>query len=79
MLTGIDSARLQAGLAKSVPMGRVGEPEEAAATAVFLASDEAKLITGAEFLIDGGVYGRVTFGSFGAAARIRFRSSVTRR
>ncbi len=53
-IAGVDNARLQAGLAKSVPMGRVGEPEEVAALAVFLASDESKFITGAEMVIDGG-------------------------
>jgi 3(or 17)beta-hydroxysteroid dehydrogenase len=53
-IPGVDNARLQAGLAKSVPMGRVGEPEEVAALAVFLASDESKFITGAEMVIDGG-------------------------
>jgi len=39
---------------KSVPMGRFGEPDEVAALAVFLASDESKFITGAEMVIDGG-------------------------
>jgi NAD(P)-dependent dehydrogenase (short-subunit alcohol dehydrogenase family) len=53
-LPGMDGERLQAGLAKSVPMGRVGEPEEVAALAVFLASDESRFITGAEMVIDGG-------------------------
>jgi 3(or 17)beta-hydroxysteroid dehydrogenase len=53
-MAGIDNEKLQAGLAKSVPMGRVGEPDEVAALAVFLASDESKFITGAEMVIDGG-------------------------
>ena len=37
------------------PMGRMGRPEEIAAVAVFLASDEASYVTGAEFLADGGM------------------------
>tara|TARA_R110002020_G_scaffold65413_18_gene172827 strand:+ start:3242 stop:3979 length:738 start_codon:yes stop_codon:yes gene_type:complete len=41
-------------LAESVPMGRLGEPEEVAALAAFLASDEAAFITGQGVLIDGG-------------------------
>lgn len=41
-------------LAGSVPMGRLGEPEEVAALAAFLASDEAGFITGQGILIDGG-------------------------
>lgn len=36
------------------PMGRMGQPEEVAALAVFLAGDESKFITGSEMLIDGG-------------------------
>ncbi len=36
------------------PMGRVGRPEEIASVAVFLASDEASYITGAEIPVDGG-------------------------
>ncbi len=37
-----------------VPMGRLGRPEEIAAMAVFLASDESSYSTGAEFVADGG-------------------------
>jgi 3alpha(or 20beta)-hydroxysteroid dehydrogenase len=38
-----------------VPVGRVGQPEEVASLAVFLASDESSYCNGAEFLIDGGM------------------------
>lgn len=37
------------------PMGRVGQPEEVAALAVFLASDESSFITGVEIPVDGGL------------------------
>jgi 2-keto-3-deoxy-L-fuconate dehydrogenase len=37
------------------PMGRLGKPEEVAALAVFLASDEASYITGQPHLVDGGM------------------------
>jgi 2-keto-3-deoxy-L-fuconate dehydrogenase len=37
------------------PMGRLGRPEEIAALAVFLASDEASYITGQPHLVDGGM------------------------
>jgi NAD(P)-dependent dehydrogenase (short-subunit alcohol dehydrogenase family) len=36
------------------PIGRFGQPEDIAGTAVFLASDEAAWITGAAFPVDGG-------------------------
>ncbi len=41
--------------AATVPMGRVGDPEEVAYGALFLASDESSYVTGSEMVIDGGV------------------------
>ena len=41
-------------LASSVPLGRVGDPEEVAAAAVFLASADSSFIAGAELFVDGG-------------------------
>ena len=37
------------------PMGRLGQPEEIAETAVYLASDEARFVTGQTMIIDGGI------------------------
>jgi len=42
-------------IVQSVPMGRLGEPEDIGAMVAFLASDDAKYITGAEFVVDGGM------------------------
>jgi 2-keto-3-deoxy-L-fuconate dehydrogenase len=39
------------------PMGRLGQPEEIAAMAVYLASDEARFVTGTAMVIDGGWMG----------------------
>ena len=36
------------------PLGHMGEPDDIAWGAVYLASDEAKFVTGAELVIDGG-------------------------
>jgi 2-keto-3-deoxy-L-fuconate dehydrogenase len=41
-------------LAKTQPIGRMGEPEEVASLALFLCSDAAAFITGANYLLDGG-------------------------
>ena len=40
---------------RTIPMGRVGEPEEVAYGALFLASDESSYMTGSELVIDGGL------------------------
>jgi NAD(P)-dependent dehydrogenase (short-subunit alcohol dehydrogenase family) len=40
-----------------IPMGRVGQPSEIAATAAFLVSNEASYITGQAFSVDGGLTG----------------------
>ncbi|GGT35657.1 MULTISPECIES: SDR family NAD(P)-dependent oxidoreductase [Streptomyces] len=39
---------------KLVPLGRIGQPEEVAALALFLTSDDSSYITGQPFVIDGG-------------------------
>ena len=41
--------------ARTIPMGRVGEPKEVAYGVLFLASDESSYMTGSELVIDGGV------------------------
>ncbi|MGA1803956.1 SDR family NAD(P)-dependent oxidoreductase [Rhizobium sp. HT1-10] len=46
---------LVAGLAALTPLGRIGQPEETAAVALFLASDDSSFMTGAEVFVDGGM------------------------
>ena len=48
------TAERKAALAKTVPLGRVGEPGEIARAAVFLASEKASFITGQILTADGG-------------------------
>jgi len=45
--------------AQSIPLRRLGEPEDVAALAVFLASKQARQITGQTILVDGGATGAV--------------------
>lgn len=42
-------------LARQIPLGRVGEPDDIAYAVLYLASDESKLVTGAELKVDGGI------------------------
>ena len=49
-----DGQALFDGWVSAHPVGRLGRPEEIAAMAVYLASDEAAFTTGAEFRVDGG-------------------------
>ena len=50
-----DTADKVAAVAAHVPMGRVADPQELANAALFLLSDGASYITGAELVVDGGV------------------------
>jgi len=50
--TGTDERK--AVLTSTVPLKRVGKPEEIAQTIAFLSSDKASFITGASYLVDGG-------------------------
>ncbi len=49
------SNEVRVAMAKAHPLGRIGEPVDIAASIVFLASDDAAFITGAELAVDGGV------------------------
>jgi len=48
------SVEVIARIVSTVPMGRMGEPEEVAKVALFLASDDSSFVTGIELFVDGG-------------------------
>jgi 3(or 17)beta-hydroxysteroid dehydrogenase len=52
-LGGAEAAREKLG--RQIPLGRIGEPDDVAHAVVYLASDESKLMTGAELVLDGGL------------------------
>jgi len=56
-LAGPDAAQQQGlldAMAAQIPMGRVGEADEIASAALFLASDDASFVNGIELFVDGG-------------------------
>lgn len=51
-------AQIMAKLIGSIPIGRMGRPEEVANVALFLASDESSFVTGVDLPVDGGYLAR---------------------
>jgi NAD(P)-dependent dehydrogenase (short-subunit alcohol dehydrogenase family) len=51
----IGAADFTAHLAGTVPLGRLGRPEEVADAVLFLASAQSSFVTGAELAVDGGL------------------------
>jgi NAD(P)-dependent dehydrogenase (short-subunit alcohol dehydrogenase family) len=52
---GADAAVLRSRYAALIPLGRLDRPEELAAAALFLASDESSFVTGVSLEVDGGM------------------------
>jgi NAD(P)-dependent dehydrogenase (short-subunit alcohol dehydrogenase family) len=53
--TEAEQKKFRADLAASVPLGRMGEADEIAKAAVFLASDDSSFVSGIELFVDGGM------------------------
>jgi len=53
-LTRRQDSEVMARIASTIPMGRMGKPEEIAKAALFLASDDSSFVTGIELFVDGG-------------------------
>ena len=51
----LNDPRKLTSLLQQIPLGRLGQPEDVAGLAAFLASDDAAYVTGATFYIDGGL------------------------
>ncbi|MEU9656138.1 SDR family oxidoreductase [Streptomyces chartreusis] len=64
-------------VAAGLPLGRIGEPEDVARAVVWLASDAAEWITGADLLVDGGTRVRAAGTATGYAIHERLRSRGT--
>jgi nucleotide-binding universal stress UspA family protein len=58
MTAAIPNDVMDARILPQIPVGRLGQPDEIAALVSFLCSDEAGLITGADFAINGGMHMR---------------------
>jgi glucose 1-dehydrogenase len=56
----LDDPTARKNAVSEIPWGRFGRPEEVAAVAVFLASDEAEYVTGSTYCVDGGLTQQVT-------------------
>ncbi|MGW6060563.1 SDR family oxidoreductase [Streptomyces sp. NPDC055189] len=65
-------------LAASLPLGRVGEPEDVARAVTWLVSDAAEWVTGADVLVDGGTRVRAAAGTTAPyAVHERLRAAAT--
>ena len=52
---GVVGSEMEAGFAAQTPLGRIGQPKDIAAVAVFLASDDSRWLTGEQLLASGGL------------------------
>lgn len=62
-----DAPAVREAMVRATPLGRLGRPEDIAAVAAFLASEDAGFITGQVLVADGGMTATVSLGEAGAA------------
>ncbi|MEV0479333.1 SDR family oxidoreductase [Streptomyces sp. NPDC050508] len=66
----------EAEVAAGLPLGRIGEPADIARAVLWLASDQAEWVTGADLLVDGGTRVRAARTAGGYAVHDRLRSAA---
>ncbi|MDX1420104.1 MAG: SDR family oxidoreductase [Rubricoccaceae bacterium] len=54
VLSGLQPDAGRAGLVEKHPIGHLGEPDDIANAVLYLASDDARFVTGTELVVDGG-------------------------
>ncbi|MFN8594553.1 MAG: SDR family oxidoreductase, partial [Thermomicrobiales bacterium] len=59
-LTAAERVDVEPAVAAAAPLNKVGQPEEIARVALFLASDASSFMTGAPVLVDGGLLTRIS-------------------
>jgi len=55
MAFALNDPQTRAAIAERVPLGRIGEPDDMAGAALFLASRAGRYLTGAVIPVDGGI------------------------
>ena len=54
MIAGVLERDGESNIARDIPLGRIGEPEDVASAAVYLASEESAFVTGHVLSVNGG-------------------------
>ena len=55
IIPGVSAEEVHAKLARQIPLGELLKPEDVAYAALYLASDESRMMTGTNLVLDGGI------------------------